>query len=79
MHDYFTDYIIQKSFLTSGLCNPEVFFSNAFPDYIIQKLLYESGTRRIKMYFHVVYEGAKRTYGGAGRNSHNECMTTSMQ
>jgi len=56
MHDYFSDYIIWKSFLTSGLCNPEV---TLWGD-----------TRRIKMYFHVVYGGARRRYEGAGRNSH---------
>jgi len=39
------------------------------PDYIIRKLLYGSDTRRIKMYFHVLYGDGKRTYGGAGRNS----------
>jgi len=26
------------------------------------------------MYFHVVYGGARRRYGGAGRNSHKEAM-----
>jgi len=38
-------------------------------DYIIRKLFYGGGTRRLKRYFHVVYGGARRTYGGAGRNS----------
>jgi len=32
-------------------------------DYIIQKLFYGSGTKRLKRYFHVVYGGARRTYG----------------
>jgi len=27
------------------------------------------GTRRLKRYFHVVYGGGRRNYGGAGRNS----------
>jgi len=44
-------------------------FSNEFLDYIIQKLLYGSDTRKIKIYFHVVYGGGRRIYGGAGRNS----------
>jgi len=35
----------------SGLCN----------------LKYGGGTRRIKKYFHILYGGARRTYGGAGR------------
>jgi len=39
-------------------------------DYIIRKLFYGGGTRRLKKYFHVVYGGGRRTYGGAGRNSH---------
>jgi len=47
----------------------ESLFLNEFPDYIIRKLLYRSDTRRIKMYFHVVYGGGRRRYGGAGRNS----------
>jgi len=38
-------------------------------DYIIRKLFYGGDTRRIKMYFYVVYGDAKRRYGGAGRNS----------
>jgi len=38
-------------------------------DYIIRKLFYGGGTRRLKRYFHVVYGGGRRTYGGAGRNS----------
>jgi len=41
-----------------------------FPDYIIWKLFYEGGTRRIKIYFHVVYEGARKRCGDAGRKSH---------
>jgi len=38
-------------------------------DYIIRKLVYGDDTRKIKMYFHVVYGGGRRRYGGAGRNS----------
>jgi len=38
-------------------------------DYVIWKLLYGGDTRKIKKYFHVLYEGGRRTYGGAGRNS----------
>jgi len=64
MHDYFPDYIIHKSYLASGLCNPEVFFK-CIPDYIIRKLVYGGDTKRIKMYFHVVYGGGRRRYGGA--------------
>jgi len=30
MHDYSLNYIIRKSYLTSGLCNPEVFFQMSF-------------------------------------------------
>jgi len=40
-----------------------------FLDYIIRKLFYGDGTRRIQMYFHIVYGGARIRYGGAGRNS----------
>ena len=29
-------------------------------------------TRKIKGYFHVLNEDGRRTYGGAGRNSHRE-------
>jgi len=32
-------------------------------------LLYGGGTKRIKRYFHILYGGGRRTYGGAGRNS----------
>jgi len=28
--------------------------------------------KKIKRYFHVLYEGDKRTYGGAGRNSEKD-------
>jgi len=30
------------------------------------------------MYFHVVYEGGRRRYGGAGRNSQNEISKPSF-
>ena len=45
-----------------------------FLDYIIRKSYFHEttlwgDTRRIKMYFHVVYGGGRRRYGGARRNS----------
>jgi len=47
-------------------------FSNEFPDYIIQKLIYEDDTKKIKIYFHVVYRGDRKIYESAGRNSPHE-------
>ena len=67
MHYYFSDYIIRKSYLTSGLCNSEVFFK-CLSDYIIHKLVY-GGEKMIKMYFHIVYGGDRRIYEGVGKNS----------
>jgi len=59
MHDWFPNYVIWKSFLALNACM----------DYIIWKLFYGGGTKRLKMYFSCCVWGARRTYGGAGRNS----------
>jgi len=60
MHDYSSDYIIRKSYLTSGLCNLEVFFKKVSELHNPKTTLW-GDTRKTKMYFLV--------YGGAGRNS----------
>jgi len=40
MHDYFLDYIIRKSYLAYGLCNPEVFFQMCSGLYIPETSLW---------------------------------------
>jgi len=68
MHDYFPDYIIRKFYLASGLCNLEIFFQ-MYSGLHNPKTSLWGDTKRIKMYFHVVYGGGRRRYGGVGRNS----------